>query len=151
MTALESWTLGIALAGMALSLFTLGWTVNRDLLDRANVKVRASRVVLLGPAGDAFPGGGNNLISITATNHGRRKAIIQEFHIPIEGTTQRLGLITPDIDTCSARLPAEINEGDPVTIYWPTSQLGMPLNETPCFCAVDSLGRVWKSPPFPLR
>jgi hypothetical protein len=142
MSALGIVTLAIAVVALLLSLFNTGWKVHRDRLDKASISVAVS---------NALDGGGAPQIPmqfkcITATNVGRRTAIITQFYF-VDGSDQTyFAVARPGTRgfELSDRLPKKVDEGEIARVFIPTDEV--PGGAIKTACAIDTHGRVWKSP-----
>ena len=135
---------------------TAAWTIYRDLLDRHKVQVIAAKYFILS---DAPPEVFRNAwdekeecIIITATNAGRRPVTVTGFHFKLANSTKHAVIFLDPKDPRSRRfdpMPKELQEGQVARAFIPVKD--MEGNEIEYAYVVDTVGRQWKSRPFPLR
>jgi hypothetical protein len=152
MSALDAWTLAIAVAAFPLAALDSAWTVYRDLLDRHKITVTVveSRPYPLAgplPTSEADP-----IVIVSAINAGRRPVTITGFHFKKANSPEHALLLADPRDPmsrCFDDLPKELQQGQTARQFIPSKNLEGA--EIECFYVVDTLNRQWRSAPFPLR
>lgn len=126
----------IAILGLGVALFTLGWTVFRDLGHHGKLRVQCSVMNIIGGIEDPK----KVWLNWNITNIGKERVIVT--HIGgrlIKETSFLINPGPPYID-----VPKTLEPGDYMSAM--THDLSSLSSETVNLCAWDSLGRVWEAP-----
>lgn len=152
MTAVEGWTLAIAVAAFVLAALNTAWTVYRDLLDRHKITVSVQESKLYPLSGSIPTEEPQPVVVISASNAGRRPVTVTSFNFKKANSKECAFLILEPSDPrsrCFDQTPKELQEGQVATQFIPSKNLeGI---EIEYFFVSDTLGREWKSRRFPLR